>query len=313
MTVFSKSLALLCALQLTTVTSAFAAGEVSETGTAGMSFLKIAPSARIAAMGGISSARYSGASSTWANPALIAGENTRSVEFTHSEWIEGIKQEFASFTTRTSLGCFGLGVQVFDSDDIELRGNAPSSEPLGSYSIKNAAFSLTYARTFAGSISAGVTARKLFEKVSMETADGYSFDAGVKVNVPGVEGLRLAAVTRNFGRMDKLKNDRTKLPSDVVIGAAYKVTSAPGIGKDIILLGDYVIPKYGDSGLRIGAEIVPLERFYARVGYRTDSDIEDVSFGVGIIYQMFTFDAAYTPMKEGFDDVMRFSVGLTGF
>lgn len=292
--------------------TAFAAGEVSETGMAGMSFLKIAPSARIAAMGGVGVARYSGPSALWANPALAAGEDTRSIEFSHIEWVEGIKQEYASFNTKTSIGSIGFGVQVFDSDDIELRGNLPSDSPLGSYSIKNAAFSMTYARTIAGGISAGVTARKLFEKVSMETADGYSFDAGIKAVVPGIEGLRIAVAARNYGHMEKLKNDRTKLPSDVAVGLAYKC-KAPVIAKDMILVGDYIFPKYGDSGVRIGVELVPLDRFYTRIGYRSDSDIEDVSFGIGIIYQMFTFDAAYTPMKEGFDDVMRFTVGLTGF
>ena len=291
--------------------SALAEGEVNDTGTAGMSFLKISPSARITALGGASAAFSTGASSIWSNPALISYEKTRTFEFSHIEWLEGIKQEYAAFTTRTWLGSFGLGVQVFDSDDIELRGMYPSSHPEGTYSIKNASFSLTWARSFGYGISGGVTAKKLFEKISAETADGYAFDVGVTADMP-LEGLRLAAAARNYGRMDELKNERTKLPSDVVLGFSFEGV-APSIEKPLVLVGDYVIPKYGDSGVRLGVELLPIERFFLRAGYRSDSDIENVSFGVGVILQMFRFDVAYTPMKEGFDNTFRFTLGITGF
>jgi hypothetical protein len=289
----------------------FAAGEVSETGTAGMSFLRITPSASIASLGGVSSARWNGTSSIWSNPALATGEDNRSVEFTHIMWVDDIKQEYAAFLMKTTLGSFGMGMQVFDSGDIELRSANPSSEPDGTYSIKNAAFTLTYARTIVHGISFGVTGKKLFEKVSMETAGGYAFDAGLTAETP-LDGLRFAVAFRNYGRMDKLRNDRTKLPSDIVAGFAY-ATTAPYFAKPLGLSGDFVRPKYGDTGFRLGAELEVIPRFFLRTGYRSDSDIEGLSFGIGLNYQIFAFDVAYTPMKEGFDNTMRFTLGLTEF
>ena len=112
--------------------------------------------------------------------------------------------------------------------------------------------------------------------------------------------------------MSKLKNERTKLPSDVSFGCLYHGV-LPGFNHSYILVGDYIIPKYGEQGVRLGMEIEPLDLFKFRVGYRSDSDIEDMSFGVGIKLDVFFIDVSYTPMKEGFDNAIRFTLGLSGF
>lgn len=306
-----KIFTLVMLVSITLSQPVFAVGEVSETGTSGMSFLKITPTAKIAALGGSSFAGVTGAASAWSNPALIAGLTQRSVEFTHISWVEGIKQESAAFATKSSIGYFALGMQVFDSGDVELRGPYPSSGPDGTYRITNAAFSLSYAKTFSNIVSAGVTAKKLYEKVSSETADGFAIDAGIVTKTP-VEGLVASIVARNYGTMSKLKNDETKLPSDIGFGLAYTGILS-SLNKPYMLVVDYISPKYGDSGVRAGAEIEAVERFFLRAGYRSDSDIQSVSLGVGIHYQNFAFDVAYTPMTDGFDDTLRFTLGLAGF
>jgi hypothetical protein len=57
----------------------------------------------------------------------------------------------------------------------------------------------------------------------------------------------------------------------------------------------------------------PLNSFFLRAGYRSDSDIQDVSFGIGFTVRAFTVDVSYTPMKEGFDNALRFTLGIAGF
>ena len=63
------------------------ASQVSDSGKTGMSFLSIAPSSRAAALGGLAETLPTGSSSMWSNPALIAFDDVRSVQFTHTEWI----------------------------------------------------------------------------------------------------------------------------------------------------------------------------------------------------------------------------------
>ncbi|MCE5248778.1 PorV/PorQ family protein [bacterium] len=284
---------------------------VSETGKTGMSFLSISPSSQAASLGGVASAYYTGASSIWSNPALLALQKGRTAQFSHTEWIEGIRQEFAAFSTNAGLGSLGFAMQLFDSGDIDLQGNIPSDEPLGTYSIKNVAVSIAYAREFKDILIAGITYKKLFEKITDETAGGYAFDGGIRVKTP-LKGIALSAVGRNYGQMGKLKSERTKLPSDVAVGCLYSGI-LPGIERPYNALADVVFPRYGDNGLRVGAEVVPVDRFFCRLGYRTDSDIEDVTLGVGVNLEKFNADMSYTHMQEGFDSVLRFTLSITGF
>ena len=95
---------IICAVLSFIPDTAFSAGEVGETGTTGMSFLRITPTAHIASLGGGSSAFLTGPSSVWSNPSLIAFQKERSVHFNHIEWVEGIRQEFASFSTNEKIG-----------------------------------------------------------------------------------------------------------------------------------------------------------------------------------------------------------------
>ena len=304
-------LILIAALSSIFTSTAFSEGTVSETGKTGMSFLAISPSSRVTSLGGTASALYTGASSMWSNPSLIALRKERSVQVTHTEWIEGINQEFAAVSSDVSFGSLGFAVQLLDSGDIELRGDAPSKEPLGAYSIKNVAFSFTYARTITDRIAAGLTYKKLFEKISDETAGGYAFDGGIVVRTP-IESISMSAAARNYGRMGKLKSERTKLPSDVSFGFLYSGI-IPGFDQSFCALTDVVIPKYGDTGVRLGFEVDPIEHLSLRIGYRSDSDIEDVSLGIGFLMERFSADMSYTPMEEGFDDSLRLTLSLMGF
>ncbi len=287
----------------------FSQSNVSETGKAGMSFLTIAPSSRIASLGSSGSACMTGASSLWSNPALLAVVQERSAQFTHTEWIEGIKQEYAAFSTPFDYGMLGLGFNLFDSGDID--GRDLYGNDTGMYSITNAAITLTCSGAITDKITLGLTWKKLFQKVSDETASGYAFDAGLVVKTP-IRGLSVAAAGRNYGRMGKLKSSRTKLPSDVSIGCLYD-SIAPVFKRPWHLLGDLVFPRYGDTGVRLGTEIEAVKSFIVRIGYRSDSEFETFSFGIGYNWEMVAADIAYTPMRDMSDDALRFTLSLMGF
>ena len=289
--------------------TAFSESNISETGKTGLSFLNIAPSSRIGSLGGAACAFSNGASSIWSNPALIAFQDEKSAQFTHTEWIEGIKQEYAAFSSRIDYGSIGLAVQLFDSGDIDGRGNY--GEDTGIYSIKNVALSVSYALMPFEWLAWGLSYKKLYQKVSDENAGGYAFDCGVTVKTP-VESVSVAAAARNYGRMGKLKNERTELPSNVCVGGIYSGI-APGIERSYSVLGDIIFPRYGDTGVRLGMEVEAVDYFSLRIGYRNDSDFEDFSFGAGFDWEMVSVDIAYTPMNHISDDALRFTLCLTGF
>ena len=282
---------------------------LSESGSAGMSFLSIAPSSAIASLGGGGTAHMTGASSLWSNPSLIALQELKTAEFTHTEWLEGINQEYAAFTTKADYGTIGLGAQLFDSGDIDGRDGSGGST--GNYGITNAALSISYAGMATDWIAVGATYKKLFQKVSDETAGGYAFDAGLTVVTP-VEGLVIAAAGRNYGKMSKLKNTTTDLPSNASVGCMYSDT-APGLEKNYTVLADVIFPRYGDTGVRLGLEIDTVEYLEIRIGYRNDSDFEDFIYGVGFDWDKVAADISYSALNNVSDDALRFTLSVTGF
>ena len=127
-----------------------------------------------------------------------------------------------------------------------------------------------------------------------------------------MKGFSFAAAARNYGRMGKLKNERTELPSNLCLGGLYS-GMAPGIERSYSVLADIIVPRYGNTGVRLGVEIEAFDYFDIRIGYRNDSDFEDFSFGAGFNFDMISIDIAYTPMNFISDDAVRFTLCLTGF
>jgi hypothetical protein len=289
--------------------NAYSESKISESGKAGMSFLNIAPSANIASMGGASVARNTGASSIWSNPALIANQNERSLQLSHTAWVEGINQEFAAFSTKAGAGAFAIGLELFDSGDIE--GRDDSGGETGPYSIKNGAVSISYARSVFNWIAVGVSYKKLYEKEFAETAGGSAVDAGLTILTP-VKGLTLAASGRNYGSMEKLRDEKTELPSNLSIGGCYEGI-LPSLNNNFAFVVDAVFPKYGDNGIRLGLEVQTYDLLFLRAGYRNDSDFEDMTFGVGINFDKVSADISYSPLSGISDNALRFTINLTGF
>ncbi|MDP2984860.1 MAG: PorV/PorQ family protein [Candidatus Latescibacter sp.] len=303
-------LAASCAILSAGVSNVLSEQVYSDSGRTGLSFLRVTPTARIASLGGAGLSSADGPSSEWLNPSLIAFVGERSAQFSHTEWIQGIKQEYAAVSANSAAGAFGFSVQIFDSGDIELRGSAPSETSPGTYSIKNVSLAFTYARLLTQKISLGVTYKKLFEKIAQENAGGYAVDGGITWRP--MDGLALAAVARNYGEMGILKNERTKIPSDVSMGFLYS-GMLPGFNRNFTLLGDYVIPRYGDNGIRTGVEVEAVDRFFIRIGYRNDSSLETMSYGLGLEMGIFSADVSYTPIKDFPDNALRFTLSITGF
>ncbi len=286
-----------------------ALSQFRDSNEAGLPFLRIVPIASNAALSGAGIALGDGAGSLWMNPSLIAFGENRSASFSHTEFVEGISQEFASISAQTGVGAFGASVQLYDSGDMD--GYDRNAVPVGAFSIKYFALSFGYARMLAEDLALGLAYKRIFENISDENANGYAMDAGITWNTP-VEGLSAALTARNYGRMGILKNERTKLPSDMGVGLLYR-GNIPNIERPFALAADYIAPRYGDSGIRLGAEVEPVDRFAVRIGYRADSDFEDFSFGVGLNLGMFIADASFTPMKDFSDNALRFTLSLAGF
>lgn len=285
------------------------AADISESGTAGLSFLTIAPSAELAALGGGGSAHVFGPAAMWANPALIAGIADRAADFNHTIWIGDITYEYISFATPLSMGALGISAQLFDSGDIE--GRDKYGSPTGLYSVTNAAFGVTYAARPLEWLAAGVKYKHLFQKVSEDTAGGWAIDAGLTADTP-ITGLTFGLAGRNYGSMGKLRNHKTTLPSSVIFGGEYRGT-APYSGREYTAVADALFPRHGDNGIRLGLRYDASEYLDLMVGYRNDSEFEQMIYGFDVTLQRMTASFAYSPFSGVSDEGIRVSLSVAGF
>ena len=247
----------------------------------------------------------------WSNPSLIAFQEEKSVDFSHLSWIQSvnINQEYAGFVTPMDYGVLGLSAQLFDSGNID--GRDEFKENTGVYGITNAALTINYAFLPRDWIAVGIKYKRIFQKISEDTANGYAVDAGITVKTP-LEGYDVAITARNYGSMSKLRNEKTKLPSSVSLGVS-KTGTTTMMPQPYTLVADVIVPRFGDTGIRLGAEISPVNHFILRTGYRNDSDFEEMIFGVGFAWEKVSADIAYSPLNGISDDAFRFTLSITGF
>ena len=194
---------------------------LAQPGNAGMPLLTFGVSGRTVAMG-YASTLADGPAAAQTNPAGLqsVGVDTASIHLlmTHQEWIQDTRTEFLG--AALPLGddqTLGFGLLTTTVSDIEI--------------------GVSYARKITETIRAGVTARYLYERILINEATGYSFDAGVRMLLP-VQGLEAGISILNIGRMTVLEQERSTLPSMIRAGALYSGIINPQFSYDVT--GDFV-------------------------------------------------------------------------
>lgn len=287
----------------------FAAGtSVAQTGAAGksgLSFLKLGIGARANGLGHAYSAVADDAEAVYWNPAGLMRLQKRQVTVTHTEWLQGISNDFAAFAFKGMGGAVGLSAYLNQVDGIERR-TRPSDQPIGTVEANDLALGLSYARRFSSKLNAGVTFKYLYEKISLESANGYAFDFGFSFR-PGTAPMYLALVIQNLGSMSELLNDSVSLPSTVRLGASYLI----GLGhSDLLLAGDLVKISDLDMRANFGTELKFKKHFALRLGYQTGNEVHGLSAGFGLLLKSVHLDYGYTPFSSDLGNTHRFSFAL---
>lgn len=297
--IWSSSGAIAFALGITAVAHA------QDPGDTGLAFLKIGVGARAAAMGEAYVAVAQDASAAYWNPAGLAIAPDIEVHVTHNEWISDVRYEYVS-AVRGMRG-HALAGQVallhmgqFDGRD----ANGELTESFRAYDFMAGA---SYGRRLTRSLEMGVTGKVIYEKIQSYTATGFAGDAGIRYRTP-IRGLTLAATATNLGPEMKFENDSFTLPVAARFGAAFRTRK---LLEGFLLATDFRFPNDNEVQGHIGAELQVHEMIALRGGAKLNYDEEAGSMGLGIHYQNYEFDYAYTPFSSESElgDVHRISIG----
>lgn len=272
----------------------------------GLSFLKSGIDARAVGMGEAYVAMTADASAVYWNPAGLLGAKRSNVLFNHNEWILDIRGEFAALSIVRSRSAWGVHVNSFNIGEIAVR-EIPSTEPLAFTSAHYLSSGLSYARRLHERLDLGLSLKYLFEKIDVNTASGYAFDAGL-IYRPPVNGFKLGATIQNLGSMGNLRNDDTALPILLRLGAAYqlplKVT-----GVNVNLASDLVKVSAENTRWHLGSEFLLWKQIALRAGWMLGYEARDFTLGVGFNRSALRLDYGYLPSDLG--STHRFTINFS--
>ena len=276
-----------------------------DAGKTGMSFLKIGSSARSIALSDVGMLG-SDPSSVYYNPAAVSSFESESIMFTHQMWIQDVSSEILG----ANFFLFGLplsvGVNTTKIKGFEIR-TVPTETPDATFNVNYFYGNLSTGFTLYDKLDFGVTIKYLYESLLADDASGTGYDFGL-IYRDLLKNLNLGASIRNLGNMQKLRNEKTKLPTDIIINAVYEY-SIENVPLDFMPLAG--IQKYlelEDTYFHLGTEITYDQQFSLRVGYVTGYESKGISAGAGFYWQGFNIDYAFTPFSYGIGNANTFSI-----
>jgi len=190
-------------------------------GTEGASFLDIPVGGAPAALGSAYTAQASDAYAPVWNPAGLGFVDVPQMAAMHSNYIESLHYEFASFALPFD-GSKGLAasIQYLGSGDIDVRDNAGNLTG-GTFNATFAAYSLAYGQKLNDKLAVGITGKAITENISDASAKAYAADAGVLYKPS--ERLSIGSVLANAGTPIKFVNQSDSLPLALRLGGTYKI------------------------------------------------------------------------------------------
>lgn len=295
--------------------------------TTSLPFLAIGPDAFSLSTGEARTAVLNGAADIFTNPANLAMEKKSNVGLSYTLWISDTQISHAGANILKGNQAFAVGVLNNTVSNFEARQVAGPSQ--GNFSLKNFALAGAYARRI-GPVSIGVSALYIYQSFYQASANGYAFSFGGSADLLP-NRVRLSAALLNTGKMNKLNEQESKLPTSINAGIWTRLVqfATPGYSEIPVSLAasaDFIQPvnetnidaagsessayqKQKNGYITTGLNVTVAGLIDLRAGYRfLKSSARNVSFGLGLQTEGIHVDFAYIPFNTGYGNV--YSVGL---
>ena len=290
----------------------------AKVGTAGAQFLEIGVSARAVGMGEAFLGVVDDAAALYYNPGGMTQLNKKEILLTHIEYPADINYEFVGLVYPAPQfgGVWGLAFYMLNAGDMPLRtflgpGMDSSSSTGLTFSAKEYALGLSYARNLTDRFSVGVTLKGIVEQYEEEKASGWALDMGTLYNT-GFKGFKIAMVLSNFGPDLKFIQEAYPLPMNFKFGGSMEVLNRGNHKAIFSLEGSH--PNDNLEKFNAGLEYSYRNFFSLRLGQKFQYDSGDFSVGGGVKFPFskYTLKVDYGYFHFGFlENVHRFSLGLS--
>jgi hypothetical protein len=309
----------------------------------GMTYLAISMGARESAMGDAACATVKGINGMWHNPAVLADIDRLAAVVNQVNWLADTKLYGAALAY--SFGEWGtVGLDVTYMDFGEIMGTQRVDKSVdyrgfiltGDLGVQDYAFGLAYSLRINDRFAMGVKVKKLHERLgnaryvwSVEnegtdneikhyrdkvwSINNWGLDFGTIYNI-GWNGLTFAMTMQNFSPDMKYWYEEFNLPMLLRMGLVMDISNLFAQGNenlDVKMAVDALHPNDYTERIHLGSEIIFMKRFAFRGGYKFNHDVESLTLGIGVNFEVSglsaMFDYAYTN-ADFFDDINRVSI-----
>lgn len=273
-------------------------------GTHAMDFMKLSHSVKSESLGFSGAAAADSAAFTL-NPASVAYSDGAEMHVQAMQYFEGVHYLNVKAVLPTLFGTIALDTGLLDYGT-QVRTTMTDRAGLSGQTLNNQGWQTTlgYALQI-DKWSIGGNMKYVSEKLDDYTATAMAADAGVRYNL--MPSLAVGAAITNIPLQDaRFITQSASLERSVRGGLAY-VTAI--WGNTLLVMTDIIVPDADAPYWGVGAEWTWQELIQFRGGYTTQSDIGNVSFGVGLKIENSMIDFSYKPSPE-FGQSYRIGFGL---
>ncbi len=261
-------------------------------GQSGLSFLKIGSGARNIALGDNGATLANDATAIFYNPANLY--DARSEIFVmHNKWIQDVAAEAIAVKFSLFGVPFGIGFNSTSVSDIEIR--TLPGEPDGIFNAHYFAGTIGTALEIIPNLSAGAAMKYLYENIYSDESTGFGYDFGLSYKYS--DNLSGSAVVRNIGSMSILRNEKTKLPTEIKFGAVYNLPVIQNLFASLVSVEYQKYTATNDIHINFGIETIYNSLAALRLGYMTAYQSKGFTAGLGFKWNIIDVDYAFTPFN----------------
>lgn len=210
------------------------------------------------------------------NPVLNNIVNKPVLSASYGNWLAEIKVSSFGYDRSALGGTVGFELRYAALNDLELRSDRPTDEPLAVFGATAIALDGNYSRqTKIGLLSTKL--RYISMQLFDESATGFAMDIGLQHNVN--DKLSVGFSLLNLGSMSKLYKEKPKLPVRLIAGANYafnfnEIDNSLFIALEKSSMAEGII-------LRIG-EVANWNKLQFLIGTQFSKEVISISGGIGL-------------------------------
>ncbi len=269
----------------------------SKVGTAGLMFLEICPSARVAGMGEAFIAIADDASALFYNPAGCAWMEKMEWLSTATQYPAGIYHYWSGFVypVSPSWGVIGVSSTALTMDYMTETTHLRPEGTGRKFTCYDGAVQLSYARKLTTKFSTGMSIKWITESLADEQVQTIAADLGTMYETE-FRGMKIGMCISNFGPDAKYVVESFPLPMNFKVGLSLYLFKSEM--QSLIFAAEGSHPNHNEEQAALGGEYSYKNMFFLRGGYKVNYDAEAWSAGAGFRIPMgpakLNLDASYT-------------------